>query len=69
MAVLNRMKTRDRLNKFDIIDTNCCCFFDGSKEIVEHLFFECPLSRNYLRDIKEWLEWKGFAVNFQNLIR
>ncbi|GAV92962.1 zf-RVT domain-containing protein, partial [Cephalotus follicularis] len=42
MAILNALKTLDKLFLLGIVHDTCCKFNCGGNESVEHLFFACP---------------------------
>ena len=45
LIVLNKLPTTDRLLQIGISATNTCPICNNSQESVEHLFFDCPYSK------------------------
>ncbi|KAM6556987.1 hypothetical protein CsatB_004006 [Cannabis sativa] len=64
LALQNRLKTRERLFKYKIIDSPDCILCSNDREIVDHLFFKCETSLDCLKQLKDWLNWQ---VNFDSL--
>uniref|UniRef100_A0A803QBL0 Reverse transcriptase zinc-binding domain-containing protein n=1 Tax=Cannabis sativa TaxID=3483 RepID=A0A803QBL0_CANSA len=69
LAIQNRLKTRDRLLRFQIITDPSCLLCSGNAETCEHLFFHCPFSSECLQRIKNWLGWKTPASSLWDLVR
>ncbi|KAM6557968.1 hypothetical protein CsatA_027207 [Cannabis sativa] len=69
LAVQNRLKTRDRLLRFQIATDPSCLLCLGSAETCEHLFFLCPFSMECLIQVKNWLGWKTPVANLTDLVR
>ena len=44
-ALLNRLPTRDRLLRFDMVNNSSCVLCENGVESGHHLFFECPFSK------------------------
>ncbi|XP_062114406.1 uncharacterized protein LOC133825490 [Humulus lupulus] len=69
LAVLKRLKTRDRLLRFQVIDNADCLLCSRNIESVDHLFFECPYSTDCLEKIKQWLNWSMRTTLLSRIIR
>ncbi|KAM6560070.1 hypothetical protein CsatA_029309 [Cannabis sativa] len=69
LAVQKRLKTRDRLAKFqNIADTKCPICLQH-EETAEHLFFRCPLPQYCVEKIKDWLSWRTQAKDLHKLLK
>ncbi|XP_021851006.1 uncharacterized protein [Spinacia oleracea] len=55
LAMLDRLKTKDRLFKVGISTGDSCPICGAQVEKVEHLFFECELSRQCKLLVFSWL--------------
>ncbi|KAM6568714.1 hypothetical protein CsatB_016699 [Cannabis sativa] len=69
MAVLDRLKTRDRLKRMQITDVEECCFCSSQPESKLHLFFQCSKTSSLLQQMKDWIGWKAPAYDLNSLIR
>ncbi|XP_030478174.2 uncharacterized protein LOC115695235 [Cannabis sativa] len=69
LAMLNRLKTKERLLKHGLQVSELCCLCNDQVETVQHLFFECDVAVNWLKDIKQWLSWNVVSLNFATLLR
>uniref|UniRef100_A0A803QHQ4 Reverse transcriptase zinc-binding domain-containing protein n=1 Tax=Cannabis sativa TaxID=3483 RepID=A0A803QHQ4_CANSA len=67
LAVLNRLKTKERLAKFGMQIENRCRLCNDHSEDTHHLFFTCSFAGNCLQAAKKWLVW-GMAANELPLI-
>lgn len=59
MAIQNRLSTGDRLVQFGVIDSSCCSFC-SDEEDHDHLFFNCPFTKqvwDYV-SLKSHLIWQ-----------
>lgn len=61
MAVQNRLKTRCRLLEIGLSNDDSCYLCMQRPENIQHLFFECDFSKNYMQKIMMWLgiRWGG----------
>ncbi|XP_050233101.1 uncharacterized protein LOC126681596 [Mercurialis annua] len=48
LAIKNRLKTKDKLSIWGVTDNDRCMFCNREAETVEHLFFECILSKSIM---------------------
>ena len=55
LAMLDKLKTRDKLKLMGVIDDESCSICHASKESIEHLFFECKFSSSCLSLLSAWL--------------
>ena len=55
LAMLGKLKIRDRLKIMGVLDDKSCPMCHVSKESIEHLFFECKLSSYCLSLLSAWL--------------
>uniref|UniRef100_A0A803Q7H7 Reverse transcriptase zinc-binding domain-containing protein n=1 Tax=Cannabis sativa TaxID=3483 RepID=A0A803Q7H7_CANSA len=69
LAMLDRLKTKQRLVKFQITADAQCILCEDSEETAPHLFFCCKFSQDCLRQIKEWLCWRAATTSLQNVLR
>uniref|UniRef100_A0A803NKD2 Reverse transcriptase zinc-binding domain-containing protein n=1 Tax=Cannabis sativa TaxID=3483 RepID=A0A803NKD2_CANSA len=68
LAMLNRLKTQDRLIKFGVQVNGKCCLCEAGDETNQHLFFECVTAVNSLQEIKNWLKWNVVSTNLPQLL-
>ncbi|XP_062109388.1 uncharacterized protein LOC133820007 [Humulus lupulus] len=69
LAVQHRLKTRDRLSRFNIAEDSACLLCAGAEESGTHLFFECSFSQECLYQMKTWLGWQAHTEALQGLLR
>ncbi|XP_062073701.1 uncharacterized protein LOC133777949 [Humulus lupulus] len=69
LAVLKRLKTKDRLLRFHVTDNAECILCSRSTESVDHLFFDCPYSFDCLEKVKDWLNWGVSSTSLPRIIR
>uniref|UniRef100_A0A803Q8P1 Reverse transcriptase zinc-binding domain-containing protein n=1 Tax=Cannabis sativa TaxID=3483 RepID=A0A803Q8P1_CANSA len=69
LAMLNKLKTRDRLFKHGYIDGAECIFCNNVAETTNHLFFECYFGTECLKQVKEWLGWHTTAAALTGLLK
>lgn len=50
-----RLLTRERQGKLGICQEDHCVICGEEAETIDHLFFECKYSRNYLNELLDWL--------------
>ncbi|XP_021743107.1 uncharacterized protein LOC110709204 [Chenopodium quinoa] len=55
LAMLNKLRTRDKLFKHGVCDTDKRLLCDTVTECQQHLFFACPYSRRCILIISRWL--------------
>ncbi|XP_057800135.1 uncharacterized protein LOC131015733 [Salvia miltiorrhiza] len=54
LAIMKRMTTCDRLQKFGIQCDQACCLCSQGNESLNHLFFVCPYSANVWDKLAMW---------------
>ncbi|XP_062089725.1 uncharacterized protein LOC133796267 [Humulus lupulus] len=69
IAIQNRLKTRERLHRFNITEDSTYILCNGADETVEHLFFDCSFSQDCLQQLKKWLGWRAHTESLQGLLR
>ncbi|XP_030487495.2 uncharacterized protein LOC115704429 [Cannabis sativa] len=69
IAIEQRLRTRDRLHKFGVIDDSSCLLCHGQEESNAHLFFGCPFSKACLVEIKNWMLWHTTTDSATKLVR
>ncbi|KAM6563596.1 hypothetical protein CsatB_023594 [Cannabis sativa] len=69
LAMLNRLKTKDRLLKMGLQIEGSCCLCETQQETSQHLFFECCFSCSRLQEIKCWLGWNATSNSLPMLLR
>ncbi|KAM6574463.1 hypothetical protein CsatA_022790 [Cannabis sativa] len=69
LAMLNRLKTKDRLYRFKVTDSNTCPCCNNAEENVDHLFFKCQFSQQCLQLLKDWLKWHTKAETLGSLVK
>ncbi|XP_048493032.1 uncharacterized protein LOC125493606 [Beta vulgaris subsp. vulgaris] len=63
LAVQDRLKTRERLSRIGVSDSDRCLLCQQHSENMDHLFFRCHFSAQCIRDVLSWLNitWNGRA--------
>ncbi|XP_070039323.1 uncharacterized protein [Nicotiana tomentosiformis] len=56
LGLNGRLKTRDRIAKWSVVDDLTCHLYAEDPEILDHLLFKCSIS-SVIR--KKILQWKG----------
>ena len=51
MTVLNRLPTKDRMSRWGIVLESCCSLCKLMEETRDHLFFECPFSKEIWQQV------------------
>ena len=51
------------LLKCKIVNSSLCVFCNMNEETVKHLFWECPVSRNFWNRLELFLHNKGFSID------
>ncbi|KAM6577364.1 hypothetical protein CsatB_029201 [Cannabis sativa] len=69
LAVQDRLKTRQRLVRFQIATDAKCILCNESDETTEHLYFCCKYSKECLEQVKAWLGWGATTKSLQEIIR
>uniref|UniRef100_A0A803QCU3 Reverse transcriptase zinc-binding domain-containing protein n=1 Tax=Cannabis sativa TaxID=3483 RepID=A0A803QCU3_CANSA len=69
LAMLNRLKTQDRLMQFGLHVQGTCCLCELQLETCQHLFFECSVAEKCLQDLKNWLNWHAQTSSLQQLLK
>ncbi|XP_062085935.1 uncharacterized protein LOC133792042 [Humulus lupulus] len=69
IAVQNRLRTREKLQKYNIIAESHCLFCRLHTETEEHLFFSCSLSLICIQQGKSWLRWGAESRSLGSLLR
>ncbi|KAM6542491.1 hypothetical protein CsatB_006938 [Cannabis sativa] len=69
LAMLNRLKTQDRLMRFGLKIQGTCCLCELQLETCQHLFFECSVAGKCLQDLKNWLSWHAQTSSLQHLLK
>ncbi|XP_062075250.1 uncharacterized protein LOC133779289 [Humulus lupulus] len=57
LAIQDRLKTKERLYRFNVLPDARCQFCTVEDETIAHLFFECPFTSDRLQQIKSWMHW------------
>ncbi|XP_050222728.1 uncharacterized protein LOC126672820 [Mercurialis annua] len=50
-AIKHRLKTRDKLFNWGVINDDKCVFCNGITETVEYLFFDCAISKSIMKKV------------------
>lgn len=66
--MLNRLQTRDRLNKMGICTSSQCLLCENGIEDNEHLFFRCHYSQMCIQHIKNGIGINLATVRFPQLV-
>ncbi|KAM6592906.1 hypothetical protein CsatA_000609 [Cannabis sativa] len=69
LVMLGKLKTKERLMRFRVIEEDLCLLCKDSSETIEHMFYSCTFSTNCLFKIKEWLCWEVTAVSLKTICR
>ncbi|KAF4348889.1 hypothetical protein F8388_023073 [Cannabis sativa] len=68
-AVQDRLRTRSRMKKINVISDDCCLLYSSQPETKAHLFFSCSFSSQCLLQIKSWLHWKVETMDLDAILR
>ncbi|XP_058724336.1 uncharacterized protein LOC131595849 [Vicia villosa] len=63
MACHCKLATRVRLFKFGMVDYTTCCFCTQD-ETIEHLLFECPVTKTIWKQVLAWMEYVREPLNW-----
>ncbi|XP_058752774.1 uncharacterized protein LOC131625952 [Vicia villosa] len=55
VACHNRLATKERLHRFGLLNSICCCFCNAT-ETLTHLMFECVKTRVIWKYVLDWLQ-------------
>uniref|UniRef100_A0A803Q2Q6 Reverse transcriptase domain-containing protein n=1 Tax=Cannabis sativa TaxID=3483 RepID=A0A803Q2Q6_CANSA len=66
LAMLGKLKTKERLMRFGVIEEDICLLCNDSSETIEHIFFCCQYSKECLLQIKGWLQWEATIASFES---
>ncbi|XP_062106391.1 uncharacterized protein LOC133817803 [Humulus lupulus] len=69
LAVQNRLKTKERLQRFNILNDSTCLLCNSQPESATHLFFGCSISLICLRQVQLWLGWNANASSLVAVLR
>ncbi|KAM6563484.1 hypothetical protein CsatB_023482 [Cannabis sativa] len=69
IVVQDRLRTRERLYKLNIIGEDFCLFCKDQTESSEHLFFSFSFSKLCLSQVKAWLGWRVETTALNRLLR
>ncbi|XP_030478499.2 uncharacterized protein LOC115695582 [Cannabis sativa] len=69
LAMMNRLKTKDRLLKHGSIDIDTCLLCNSAAETAEHLFFGCVFAAECIEQIKAWFGWNTRESSLQSIMR
>ncbi|XP_060968420.1 uncharacterized protein LOC133035977 [Cannabis sativa] len=68
-AIQDRLKTKERLQKFQVLTVADCSFCSHKLETTKHLFFTCLFSLECLQKIKDWLNWGARTNELTQLLK
>ncbi|XP_062094314.1 uncharacterized protein LOC133800371 [Humulus lupulus] len=63
LAIQDRLKTKARLYRFNVLLEARCQFCKVADETTTHLFFDCPFSSECLQQVKSWDEGNKVQQN------
>ncbi|XP_062099834.1 uncharacterized protein LOC133805685 [Humulus lupulus] len=69
LAMLDRLKTKQRLLRFQMVNNSLCLFCDIHEESVTHLFFDCHLSKRCIQQVKAKMQWAAQTESLSSLMR
>ncbi|KAM6544056.1 hypothetical protein CsatB_008503 [Cannabis sativa] len=69
LSMLNRLKTKDRIQVYKQVEDTKCFFCQTEEETLQHLFFDCSFSSNCLKEIKDWLSWRMASNSLHRIVR
>lgn len=67
LALLNKLKTKDRLFKMGVTPRDSCSLCSTESETINHLFFVCRFSTKCLEATLAWLGSKVQITSLSNL--
>ncbi|XP_010666883.1 uncharacterized protein LOC104884000 [Beta vulgaris subsp. vulgaris] len=64
LAVQDRLKTRERLFKIGVSESDRCLLCQQQPENREHLFFNCHFTKQCLKEVMNWMNfnWNGRGI-------
>ncbi|XP_062094210.1 uncharacterized protein LOC133800270 [Humulus lupulus] len=68
LAILDRLKTKQRLLNFQMVNNSTYLLCDIHEESVTHLFFECHLSKSCIQKVKEKMGWGAKSEELRSLL-
>ncbi|KAM6543686.1 hypothetical protein CsatB_008133 [Cannabis sativa] len=69
LAMMNRLKTKDRLYKHGVIETDNCILCNAAVETTDHLFFCCVFATASLTQVLCWFSWNTREPSLQSLMK
>uniref|UniRef100_A0A803PDG0 Reverse transcriptase domain-containing protein n=1 Tax=Cannabis sativa TaxID=3483 RepID=A0A803PDG0_CANSA len=69
LAMINRLKTRDRLFHHGYIAGADCIFCNNAAETTNHIFFECFVAAECLKQVKGWFGWHTTTTELTDLLK
>ncbi|KAL2944091.1 LINE-1 retrotransposable element ORF2 protein [Bienertia sinuspersici] len=69
LAVQERLKTKDRLEKIGVVSDTGCVLCQEASETWSHLFFQCKYSKQLIQEISQWLGARPTATNIPRMYR
>ncbi|XP_062075390.1 uncharacterized protein LOC133779445 [Humulus lupulus] len=69
LAIQDRLKTKARLYRFNVLPEARCQFCKVADETTTHLFFDCPFSSECLQQIKSCVCWGISACQLPCIMR
>ncbi|XP_021770740.1 uncharacterized protein LOC110734925 [Chenopodium quinoa] len=67
LAIHNKLKTRDRLERFGICNDNRCLLCGDAIVNRNHLFFECNYSKRCVALIADWLKIRDTSYSIEEI--
>ena len=62
LVTIQRMKTKDQLMKFGVVDNELCPLCGSHTETVKHLFFKCVFNVMIVIEVRNWLGIKLCSI-------
>ncbi|KAL2901703.1 hypothetical protein RDABS01_026785 [Bienertia sinuspersici] len=69
LAIQERLNTKERLERMGLVRDTDCVLCQGANETWNHLFFQCPYSKQIIQDITQWLGAKPTVLSIPLLYR
>ena len=68
LVLKQRIMTKERASRFIQLDNIDCSLCKDEAETTQHLFFQCQIVQEWLKEIKYWLGWRTHKTELHDLL-
>ena len=68
LVLKQRIMTKERASRFIQLDNIDCSLCKDEAETTQHLFFQCQIVQEWLKEIKDWLGWRTHKIELHDLL-